>query len=225
MVKSPSIVFEDKTLLILDKPSGLVVNRAETVKEETLQDWLEKKITGSSYLERSGIVHRLDKETSGLLVVAKTKNAFENLQKQFKERRVEKKYISLVHGQVKPRQGEIVLPIGRTQKDRQKFGVQVYGRKARTKYQVKRYWQEFSLLEIELLTGRTHQIRVHFSFLGHPVVSDLKYGGKRGRRDRKFCPRMFLHAAKLGFSHPQTNQRQSFVSPLPFDLEKVILDL
>lgn len=222
---NPKVIFSDKNFLVLDKPAGLVVNRAETVRAATLQDWLEKKIPGSSYLERSGIVHRLDKETSGLLVVAKTKAALVNLQKQFKERVVKKKYLALVHGRLEPKQGTVVLPISRTRKNREKFGVQVNGRPAKSQYRVLQASDRFSFLEVEIFTGRTHQIRVHFSFLGHPVVSDAKYGGKRGQRDRDFCPRLFLHAAELGFYHPETGEWQQFKSSLPFALEKVILNL
>ncbi len=222
---NPKIIFSDKSFLVLDKPAGLVVNQSETVRAETLQDWLEKKIPGSSYLERSGIVHRLDKETSGLLVVAKTKDAFVNLQKQFKERAVKKKYLALVHGRLEPSQGTVVLPISRTQKNREKFGVRVDGRPAKSQYRVLQASDRFSFLEVEIFTGRTHQIRVHLAFLGYPLVADLKYGGKRGQRDRDFCPRLFLHAAELGFRHPETGEWQQFKSSLPFDLKKVILNL
>lgn len=229
----PKIVFEDDDLLVLDKPAGLVVTRAKTVREETVQDWAEENYKLSNYLIancRSGIVHRLDKETSGLLLVAKTKEAFVNLQKQFKERRVKKKYFALAHGKLEPRRGEIVLPVGRTKKDREKFGVVVEGRRARTKYKVLRYHDtealgKLSFLELEPLTGRTHQLRVHLAFLGHPLMSDLKYGGKRGRQDYLFCPRLFLHAHQLGFYHPQTGHFCQFTSPLPSGLKSAILRL
>ena len=218
----PKIVFEDDYLLVLDKPAGMVVNRARTVKEKTLQDWLEKnikyQISNIKYY-RSGIVHRLDKETSGLILVAKTKEVFENLQGQFKKRQVKKKYLALVYGKLEPKEGEIVLPIGRTKKDREKFGIEVEGRKARTKYRILKYYDALSLVELMPSTGRTHQIRVHLSFLGHPIVADLKYGGKRAKRDRLSCPRMFLHASYLGFD------RRSFTSPLPFELENAILKI
>ena len=221
----PKIVFEDKIFLVIEKPPGLVVNRAITVKNATLQDWLETRPSRSVNLVRSGIVHRLDKETSGLMVIAKTKAAFENLQRQFKERKVKKKYLALVYGKLQPQQGEICLPLARTKKDREKFGVVIGGRKARTKYKIKKYYKGFSFVEVELLTGRTHQIRVHLSFLGHPIVADEKYGGKRAKKDRQSCPRMFLHASQLGFYHPQTNKWQSFTSSLPFDLKKAILKI
>lgn len=211
--------------MVLEKPAGLVVNRARTVKEKTLQDWIEEKVRSSIGLKgRSGIVHRLDKETSGLILVAKTKKTFQDLQQKFKERKIKKKYLALVHGKLEPRKGEIVLPVGRTKSDREKFGVRVEGRRARTKYKILRYYEtkilgDLSFIELEPLTGRTHQLRVHLAFLGHPIVADLKYGGKRGRKDRLFCPRHFLHACYLGFD------RRSFTSPLPLELENAILKI
>jgi 23S rRNA pseudouridine1911/1915/1917 synthase len=233
----PEIVFQGNSFLVLDKPAGLVVNRAKTVKSPTVQDWIEKNLEfgtwnleiPSDFIRRSGIVHRLDKETSGLLLVAKTKKSFENLQHQFKKREVKKKYLALVHGRLEPKTGEVVLPLGRTKKDREKFGVVVGGRKARTKYRVKKYCQtedeQFSFLELELLTGRTHQLRVHLSFLGYPIVADLKYGGKRGKANGLICPRLFLHAQYLAFNHPATGQFCEFASPLPSQLENVILKI
>lgn len=236
----PKIVFEDKYILVLDKPVGMVVNRARTVRGKTVQDWLEENFQFSILKEsrkagtfnfqkcRSGIVHRLDKETSGLLLVAKTEGAFEDLQEQFKKRQVKKKYLALVHGKFEPKKGEIFLPVGRIKKDREKFGVVVDGRMARTKYKTLRHCHserlgELSFLELKPLTGRTHQLRVHLAFFGHPIVSDLKYGGKRAKKDRLFCPRMFLHACFLGFNHPKEMILCQFTSSLPLELENVIL--
>jgi len=207
----------------------MVVNRAQTVKEKTLQDWLEENFSifklPNCQLERSGIVHRLDKETSGLILVAKTLKAFTSLQSQFKERKVKKKYLALVHGKLRPRRGEIILPLGRLRTDREKFGVVVDGKKAKTQYQVLKYCDRFSFLELQPLTGRTHQLRVHLLFLGHPLVADLKYGGKRAKKDRLWCPRLFLHACSLGFYHPQTGRFCQFSSPLPLELKDVILKI
>lgn len=233
------IIFEDDQILVLEKPAGMVVNRAETVAGKTLQDWIErysewdwkslkaqKKTEGTEdFLKRSGIVHRLDKETSGILLVAKTSAAFENLQKQFKERRVKKKYLALVHGQVKPETGEIEAPVGRIPWSREKFGVVPGGRVALTKYKVSKIYnlesKIYSLLEITPETGRTHQIRVHLKYLGYPIVADEKYAGRKtSREDRKIFPRMFLHASYLGFFHPRTGDWIEFESKLPQDLEK-----
>jgi len=227
-------------LLVLNKPAGWVVNRSQTVKEETLQDWLEKNFQFSILKEsrkagifnfqncRSGIVHRLDKDTSGVLVVAKTPKVFENLQKQFKERKVNKYYLVLVHGKVQPPQGIIRAPIARSPFDRKKFGVFLGGREAETKYKILRYYdtkklEKFTLLEVEPKTGRTHQIRVHLKYLGYPVVADGFYAGRKTyRADRLWCPRQFLHAYRLNFIHPQTGKRVEFCSPLPEDLESVL---
>lgn len=239
---SPKTVFEDSQILVIDKLSGVVVNRAETVRGETVQDWVEENypiiqstnypIEEREFYQRSGVVHRLDKETSGLLIIAKTPKAYHRLKSQFKKRQVKKKYLTLVHGKMEASQGEISLPIKRLTWDRQKFGVLPEGKKAKTKYRVIANYQIFklpidknSLLEVEPETGRTHQIRVHLRHLGHPIVGDLKYGGRRAKKDRKWCPRLFLHASHLSFDHPQQEKLVNFQSPLPKDLEEVLSGL
>lgn len=224
MIRSPKIIFEDRFILVLEKPAGVVVNKAETTKEETIQDWIIKylKIKGRGVGERAGIVHRLDKETSGILVVAKDQKSFENLQRQFKERRVEKRYLALVHGQIEPREGVIDVPISRSPFNRKKFGVFLGGRPAKTRYRTISN-EKFSLLELTPETGRTHQIRVHLKYINHPVVSDEKYAGRKtARADRKWCPRLFLHASYLSFIHPQTKERIEFTSKLPPDLSRAL---
>jgi 23S rRNA pseudouridine1911/1915/1917 synthase len=235
-IMKPKIVFEDEEILVLEKPAGIVVNRAESVKGETVQDWLEEKqktVDGrqktespSDFVRRAGIVHRIDKETSGLLLVAKTPEAFENLQKQFKERRVEKQYLALVHGLVEPKEGEIRAPVGRLPWNRERFGVLAGGKEAKTTYVVISNFQspnskeKYSLLELKPKTGRTHQIRVHLKYWGHPVVADDKYAGRKtNRKDREWCPRLFLHASFIAFSHPKTGKRVEFISALPQDLK------
>lgn len=212
---TPKVVFEDKTILVLDKPAGLVV-------AEALQAWLRNylKIKGQGIGGRAGIVHRLDKETSGLMVVAKTSLAFKKLQSQFKKRKVEKHYLALVHGQVSPAKGKIKAAISRSPFDRKKFGVFLGGRPAETDYQVKKLFPHYTLLELRPKTGRTHQIRVHLKHLGYPIVADSKYGGrKRAREDRTWCPRQFLHASFLSFTHPLTGKKVKFSLPPPADLE------
>lgn len=233
----PKIVSEDSDILVIDKPAGMVVNKADTTdKEKTLQAWVEKRIlpistnttnTTNDFYKRAGIVHRLDKETSGLLVIAKTSEAFENLQAQFKNREVEKKYLALVHGKVSPAEGEINAPVGRLPWNRERFGVLPGGREALTKYRaIKNYAllpTAYTLLELTPLTGRTHQIRVHLKYLGHPIVGDPFYGGRKAaREDRKFCPRVFLHASFLKLSHPESGEELKFESPLPEELNKVL---
>lgn len=222
---TPRVVFEDKTLLVIDKPAGLVVNRLENRKETCLQDWLENylRLKDGGIGDRAGIVHRLDKETSGLIVVAKTEAAFKALQKQFKQREVEKQYLALVHGRVVPKKGTIAVAISRSPFDRKKFGVFLGGKESKTDYQTKKEYQGYTLLELRPKTGRTHQLRVHLKHINYPIVADEKYGGrKRARDDRKWCPRQFLHAAFLSFTHPATGRKVDFYSTLPADLEKCL---
>jgi 23S rRNA pseudouridine1911/1915/1917 synthase len=237
--RNPQVIYEDEQVLVVNKPAGMVVNRAETVRGETLQDWIQSNfsfpISKDSDL-RSGIVHRLDKETSGVMVVAKTKRAFRKLQRQFKAREVAKTYLTLVHGLVEPAEGSVSLPLGRSVRNRERFTVSVRGKRAATYWRVlksfkalkksdvnTRGYQGFSLLEIKPETGRTHQIRVHLSHLNHPVVGDERYTGrKRMREDRKWCPRQFLHAFRLAFKHPQVKKKVEFEVKLAEDLEKAL---
>lgn len=229
------ILFEDDQLMVIDKPAGITVNRADTVGERTVQDWIDKRkklntspftfyLLPSSFIARSGIVHRLDKETSGCLIIAKIPEAFAELQRQFKSREVKKEYLALVHGRVEPKQGTIRVPLSRSRFDRQKFAVSASGRPAETSYQVIRALSNssFSLLRLFPLTGRTHQIRVHLKYFGHPIVADEKYGGKRAVEDRKWCPRLFLHAAKITFAHPLSGKLLSIEAPHPLDLAKLL---
>ena len=230
----PKKIFEDGDFLVVNKPSSWITNSAATTKDQpVVQDWLAKNFkfeTSSSKLYRSGIVHRLDKETSGLLLIAKTKEAFHNLQKQFKERRVAKKYRALVHGKVEMGEGEIKAPVGRLPWRRNRFGVLPGGREAATEYKVLENYEtkegKYSLLELFPKTGRTHQIRIHLKYLGHPIVGDTFYAGRKtARRDRVWCPRLFLHASEISFLHPKTGKRVSFESQLPADLGAVLTSL
>jgi len=214
----------------LDKPSGWIVNAAQTTKgQRVIQEWLQGLDfpLAKDNERRSGIVHRLDKETSGILLVAKTRQAFENLQAQFKERRVTKTYTSLVHGRVEPKEGEIEVPVGRLPWRRDRFGVLPGGRQSSTSYKVINYFarggEEYSLVEARPKTGRTHQIRIHFKYLGHPVVADEFYAGRKtARSERAWCPRLFLHAGRISFTHPTKNEPVSFESELPSDLAGVL---
>ncbi len=222
----PRVIYQDDSLLVIDKPAGWIVNEAETTKgQNVLQSWLSKMdySLAKSREYRSGIVHRLDKETSGILIVAKIVAAFENLQKQFKERKVQKTYTALAHGKIEPKEGTIEAPVGRLPWRRDRFGVLPGGRQATTLYKVLSYHQQkansYSLLELYPKTGRTHQIRIHLKYLGHPIVADEFYAGRKtARADRKWCPRLFLHASSIKFSHPVSNKPLEFKSPLPLDL-------
>jgi len=221
---SVKTIFEDEDILIIEKPAGLTVNRSETAKEETLQDIIDKDF--KIQVERSGIVHRIDKETSGLLIIAKTSESFTNLQKQFKERKVKKTYIALVHGELKGER-EIKVPIGRLPWNRKRFGVLSGGREAVTKYRsvklIPLNKEILTLLALYPETGRTHQIRVHLKYLNHPIFSDELYAGRKtARSDRKILPRIFLHAAKISFRHPKTGEMMNFESKLPQELENLV---
>jgi len=228
---NPEIIYQDENTMVLDKPAGWIVNEADTTtKQPVVQKWLKdnfKYPIVNSKLLRSGIVHRLDKETSGVLLVAKTKNAFENLQAQFKEREVEKKYVALVHGRVEPKEGTIEVPVGRLPWRRDRFGVLPGGREATTGYKAIRYYDskeaKFTFLELAPKTGRTHQIRIHLKYIGHPIVGDEFYAGRKtARNDRKWCTRLFLHASQISFFHPESNQKVTFSTNIPSGLKKAL---
>ena len=230
---NPTIIFEDESILVLNKPSGWITNDASTTTTQpVLQTWLRENLKYpliGDRERRDGIVHRLDKETSGLLIIAKTISAFENLQSQFKERKVTKTYIALTHGEIEPKEGEIVASVGRLPWRRERFGVLPGGREAITKYKVISYHSLitdhgslFTLVELYPKTGRTHQIRIHLKFIGHPIVGDYFYAGRKtAREDRLWCPRLFLHASKISFFHPETGKELTFESELPKDLNLV----
>ncbi len=241
------VLFEDDQVLVLDKPTGLVVDNSETQQDLTLESYLGQHYP--SNLERMGIVHRLDKDTSGVIIVAKTEKALENLQAQFKERKTKKEYFALVHGEVKGK-GVIEGNIGRNPGNREKFVVLDSGKEAVTEYepikslvmssefiekafigfnkiQMRKLrtmnYQLFTLLSCKPLTGRTHQIRVHLKHIGFPIVSDEKYVGRKVcRLDKRWCSRIFLHAGKLGFYHPATGEWMEVESPLPEDLKEIL---
>lgn len=243
-----SIIYEDDDLLIIDKPAGITVNNSDTTKgEETVQSWAEGKIIGGNgwndkndhdrnedeeFYNRGGVVHRLDKETSGVLILAKNPQTFFAIQKQFKERTVKKVYVALAHGKILPQEGEINVPVGRLPWNRKQFGIVPGGRESRTLYNVLRYYREsakggagdvLSLVELYPQSGRTHQIRVHLKYINHPIFSDFLYAGRKtSRKDRQVLPRVFLHAAKISFTHPTTGKTVTFESPLPEELKKVI---
>ncbi|RJR15220.1 RluA family pseudouridine synthase [Candidatus Microgenomates bacterium] len=232
-----SILFEDEYLLVINKPAGLVVNRAQTVKTATIQDWVEQKLKIQSteskteaddFYNRSGIVHRIDKETSGCLIIAKTAEVFYELQKIFKEHEVKKEYMALVHGKLLPASGEITAPIGRLPWNRERFGVVPEGKEAHTAYQVKSYYQDdkgvnYTFVELLPTTGRTHQLRVHLAYLGFPIVGDYLYAGrKRKDRDRIWCPRVFLHAQKIAFAHPKNHVMVTVEAPFVTELQQAL---
>lgn len=272
------ILFEDEDLLVIDKPAGIVVNEAQHLKEPTVQSWMADYLSkekrendwygllpddftpeyGSPeeiFAARSGIVHRLDKDTSGALILAKNPGSMLHLMAQFKERQTHKEYTCLVHGKMHAESDTIRLPLLRSTTQRSKFQVAVAGRPAETQYRVvknyalpsekllqlirgaefekgktdsqifKEYqsYLDYSLISCQPKTGRTHQIRVHFSYLQHPLVSDQVYTNKwRAKTDVLWCPRQFLHASSITFQHPRTKNAQTITVPLENDLQEVL---
>jgi 23S rRNA pseudouridine1911/1915/1917 synthase len=233
--KKLEIISETADFLVINKPSGLTVNRSDTTaSEQTLQDLVDssgkiKKSDDEIFKLRSGIVHRLDKETSGLLIIAKNPNSFDNLQSQFKERIVEKEYVALCHGSLQPKKGEINVPIGRLPWNRKRFGVLAGGREAYTRYSVideyrlKDSTEKLCLVRLYPKTGRTHQIRVHLKYINHPIFSDELYAGRKtAKNDRKLLQRVFLHAEKIIFNDPITNKKLTFEAELPRELMQLL---
>jgi 23S rRNA pseudouridine1911/1915/1917 synthase len=212
-------VYQDDQIVVVDKSSGQVVHPGAGREKSTLVSALLFQIPelkGVGPIERAGIVHRLDKETSGLMVVAKTIPAFRDLQRQFRIRSVEKVYLGLVWGKISQDEGRIAWPIGRHVKHGARMSVKTKKpREAVTHYQVLKRLEEYTFLEIKPLTGRTHQIRVHMAASGFPLVGDRRYGR---RETTKNIPRLFLHAHRLAFVHPGTGKRVEFCSLLPPDL-------
>jgi len=215
------IVYQDEDVIVVDKPPGLTVHPAAGHRHGTLVNALLAVCPELAAIEgtlRPGIVHRLDKDTSGLLVVAKNEAAQASLAQQLKEREVHKAYLALVRGQVEPPQGVIDAPVGRHPRRRKRMAVVEGGRAAQTRYRLREFLHDddgvdYSLVEVEPLTGRTHQIRVHFASIGHPVVGDRVYG-----KASPLVGRQFLHAWRLGFRLPTSGRYQEFESPLPADL-------
>ena len=227
------IVYEDETLAVVNKPAGLVVHPAAGTPSGTLANALAyhfQQLPDRGV--RPGIVHRLDRDTSGLLVVAKTEAALENLSDQFRDRTVFKSYLALVHGRVAS-SGKIDQPLARDPSNRTRMAVVRGGRNALTLYRVRQAFDRFTLLDVELKTGRTHQIRVHLEWLKHPVVGDETYGGGRDntiqdpqlRARIRNLKRQFLHAEKLGFKHPVSQEFVKFESALPKDLTELLAAL
>lgn len=229
------VIFEDDSIIVLNKPAGIVVHPGAGNYKSTLVHALlfhcDRLAPQGSPL-RPGIVHRLDKETSGVMVIAKTAEAYSDLVQQFKNSKVEKRYCALVYGRVKEKSGTLETGIQRHPKDRKRMTITMDGgKRAVTQWVVKRWFDEFTLLEIVIKTGRTHQIRAHFSYLGHPVVGDLTYGGRRRAKtvtDRNVRARIMrlrrhlLHAFYLSFMHPRTGERVAFTSSLPGEFREIV---
>jgi 23S rRNA pseudouridine1911/1915/1917 synthase len=242
----PKVIFEDQSILVIDKPPFLVTTPADSITEPTLVDWILENYPQQSQVERAGVVHRLDKDTSGVILIAKSNMVQEALQGQFASRKTKKEYIALVHGIIE-KAGKVEGSVGRNPGNREKFIVlDEGGKEAATEYEPIQSYQLsvdrlqeifagfnkiqmrklatvnynlFTLLRCKPLTGRTHQIRVHLKYINFPIVADEKYSGRKTYRlDKRWCPRQFLHAAKIGFEHPTNGEWVEFESSLPADL-------
>jgi len=223
-------IYQDKNIIVIDKPVGLAVHSGVGTSQKTLVDFLlekfpEIKEVGDDPKTRPGIVHRLDKETSGVMVVARNQKSFEYFKNLFKKRKVEKKYLALVHGRLKAKVGRVEGEMGRSKKDFRKQALvrgKIVVRKERyslTLYKVKREFDDFSLLEVLPKTGRMHQIRVHLHSIGHPIVGDKKYSFKEFKNI--LTPRMMLHAASISFIGPN-NEKYFFESKPPEEFRKIM---
>ena len=216
------IVHADADLIVVDKPAGVTVHPGAGRSSGTLLNGLLARfpdLAGVGDPERPGIVHRLDSGTSGLMAVARTPGAYVSLVDQLSSRTVDRRYLALAWGRFESPEGVVDAPVGRSGGDRTRMAVSARGREARTRYRVDHGYEDplVTLVECRLETGRTHQIRVHLSAIGHPVVGDARYGGSRPAVPLK---RPFLHAWRLGLDHPATGERLEFTSPLPTDLEE-----
>jgi 23S rRNA pseudouridine1911/1915/1917 synthase len=223
------IVYEDEDLVVINKPAGLVVHPGAGIASGTLANAVAyhfDQLSGQAGVTRPGLVHRLDKDTSGLIVVAKKEDVHENLANQFRDREIFKSYVSLVHGSVKNDSGRIEESLGRDPRNRTRMAIVRGGRPALSLYKVRQRFERYTLLDVEIKSGRTHQIRVHLQWLKHPVVGDETYGDGRDKTIQNpvvraaitRLGRFFLHAERLGFRHPRTGERLNFSVPMPDEL-------
>jgi 23S rRNA pseudouridine1911/1915/1917 synthase len=218
-MSAPRIVHRDEWLAVVDKPAGLVVHPAPGVSAPTLVEELGPLLGGGEDPVRPGIVHRLDRDTSGLMLVARTEDAHRSLSAMIKKREVTRVYLTLVAGRLRSRSGTIDAPLGRDYRAPERRAVRGRGaRQARTHFEVLEQLAADSLVEARLETGRTHQIRAHFAAIGHPVAGDPRYG-ETGRHG---LARQFLHSTRLRFEHPFTGEALEFESPLPQDLAEAL---
>jgi 23S rRNA pseudouridine1911/1915/1917 synthase len=219
-----TIIYEDDGLVVVDKPAGMVVHPAPGHADGTLVNALLyhcKDLAGIGGVERPGIVHRLDKDTSGIVAVAKTESAFKSIATQFHDRKIKKVYLALVKGVLRQMEGAIDTPIGRHKTQRKKMAIDEEGRESQTRYELIKQYEGFAYIRLRPTTGRTHQIRVHMASIGSPVLGDELYGGKTVKNP--LIGRQALHAHKLELEHP-TGRSLKFESPLPEDILRCIQD-
>lgn len=227
------ILYKDEHLIVVNKPAGMVVYPAAGHSRGTLMNALAYCCENLAVIGgplRPGVVHRLDKDTSGVMVIALSDRAYYELASQFRERTINRRYKALIYGNLKEDEGEISLRIGRSPSDRKKMSTRgKSGKEARTRWKVLKRFGGSTLIEVKLDTGRTHQIRVHFASIGHPVLGDRTYGKKTeleaSARKKISFPRQMLHAGLLGFIHPETGEYLEFTSPLPADMAQKVEEL
>ena len=220
--KTPNIevIYENKDIIIINKPAGITTHPAPGETDVTISEIFLDKFVDQTSSNRDNIVHRLDKGTSGLMVLAKNETARANLAKQFADRKVVKKYLALVYGKMLPTEGVIDMPLARDLVSKNRIAPADEGKDAKTIYKVIQQYRGYTLVSANPKTGRTHQIRVHFSALAHPLYGDVRYGAKE-----KNAKRIFLHAAELSFIHPTTGKRVKFTSELPKELKDILSKL
>ena len=228
------VIYEDESLAVINKTAGMVVHPGAGVSDGTLANAIAYhfnfQTSDSKFQNRVGIVHRLDKDTSGLIVVAKNEETHEKLSEQFRNREVFKSYVALVHGEISEKSGAIDQPIAREKHNRTKMSVRKHGRHAVSLWKVRKRFEKFTLLNVEIKTGRTHQIRVHLAFINHPVVGDETYNSGRDKTVKDLTirqaisslNRFFLHAERLSFTHPLTEEKLEFYAPLPEELKNLL---
>lgn len=214
------IIYEDKDILVIDKPAGITSHPAPGEKDRTVAEIFINKYEGEHNTDRDMVVHRLDKGTSGIMLLAKNEKSRDFLSKQFADRKVNKTYTALVCGRVVPKEGIIDMPLSRDIRSKNRMSPADEGKDAKTLYKVNKYYRDYTLVTANPKTGRTHQIRVHFAAIGHPLYGDERYGIKGD-----FTKRIFLHASELSILHPTTNKRIKFTSKLPVELKSILSKL
>jgi 23S rRNA pseudouridine1911/1915/1917 synthase len=218
-----NIIFEDEDIIVINKPAGIVVHQGMNVREETLQEYVLKHCTLSPLGQegRSGVVHRLDRDTTGAIVFAKSNRAFQHLTRDFSRHAIEKRYTCIVQGSPTLNTGKIEIPIARQTNDKIKMIACPSGKSAKTVWTIHRRFEHFTWMDVRIYTGRTHQIRVHMHYIGHPVGGDLVYG----YGGDFIFPRIMLHAESIAFFHPRTGAYLSLTAPLPQDFSDVLEEL
>jgi 23S rRNA pseudouridine1911/1915/1917 synthase len=220
---SLNILFEDEEIMVINKPEGITVHPAPGVREKTLVEYASEYCKSLEKIERSGIVHRLDRDTTGVMIFAKSERSSRHLRTDFANHCIQKQYTCIVHGNPALNTGKIEIPIARQWADKAKMIACPSGKHAKTAWIVRERFQNFSWLNVKIYTGRTHQIRVHMSYIGHPVVGDATYG--KPPREGMDVPRIMLHAESIAFLHPQTTEKLCFSAPIPQDFANTLEQL